>query len=217
MKSPEPNLPEHNLEASHSLFAAAEPLAAEFYHGDTLKIAKALLGKGLFVQTKNGPLLAEIVEVEAYLGSKDPASHAYRGLSKRNWPMFERGGTCYVYLSYGLNYCMNVSTQKEGVPEAVLFRAARPIEGLDAIKERRALIAKETQLLNGPGKLCQGLGIDLQQNGWTLDRTNFKLIDLGVNLKPRDIGSSPRIGITKAALNPWRFFIKSSPWLSRKG
>lgn len=131
--------------------------------------------------------------------------------------MFEGGGTCYVYLSYGLNFCMNVVTQEKGVGEAVLLRAARPMLGISRLQENRPLAKKETQLLSGPGRLCQGFEINLQQNGWTFDRPDFKIIELETRVKPHQVGTSARIGITKAASKPWRFYIKSSPWLSRKG
>jgi DNA-3-methyladenine glycosylase len=156
-------------------------------------------------------MLVELVEIEVYLGSRDPASHAYRGLTKRNWPMFESGGTCYVYLSYGLNFCMNVSTREKGCGEAILFRAAVPIFGEAALRERRGPRIAEKNLLNGPGKLCQALGIDLSYNGRKFNREDFKLVDLGRALPPRSIARSPRIGITKAADKLLRFYVKSSP------
>jgi DNA-3-methyladenine glycosylase len=208
---------EQNSPPAPERYAEAQALPRTFYHGKTLSIAKALLGKGLYVEQAGQPILAEITEVEAYLAEKDPASHAFRGLTKRNWPMFEAGGTCYVYLSYGLNFCMNVSTQEAGLAEAILFRAARPILGLDLIRSRRPRARNDYQLLSGPGRLCQGLGIDLKHNGWTFDRGDFKIVDLGQRVAPSAIGTSTRIGITKASDKPWRFFIKSSPWLSRKG
>jgi len=185
------------------------PLPPHFYLSNTTEVARALLGKGLFISApQKSPLLVEIVEVEAYLGSEDPASHAYRGMTKRNWPMFELGGMCYVYLSYGINFCMNVVTREKGVGEAVLIRAAAPILGLESIRHRA---------LSGPGKLTHALGIDLSYNGLTFDRRDFKLIDLGKNYSEKFIGESPRIGISRATVERLRFFIRSSPWLSRKG
>jgi DNA-3-methyladenine glycosylase len=207
MRSPELN----------SLPSNPIPLSTQFYHGDTLDIARNLLGKGLYRKVDGEVLLAEICEVEAYLGTADPASHTFRGLSKRNAAMFEGGGTCYVYLSYGLNYCMNVVTQEKGLGEAVLLRAAKPILGMERMKKNRPRAKTEIQLLSGPGRLCQGFEINLQQNGWTFDRPDLKIVDLKTRVKPHQIGISARIGITKAASHPWRFFIKSSPWLSRKG
>ncbi len=192
-----------------------------FYEDETLVVARRLLGKVLVVHAASATrsikdtIAVEIVEVEAYLGGADPASHAYRGVTKRNAVMFEGGGSCYVYLSYGLNYCMNVSTRGPGIGEAVLFRAARPIFGIDSIRKRRALIKTDFGLLNGPGKLTKGLGIDLTYNGFTFDRPDFKIVDLGTRVPAKLISESPRIGISKAAEKPWRFFLKDSPWVSR--
>lgn len=184
-------------------------------------VARNLLGKGLFVRSKGKTLIVELTEVEAYLGSEDPASHAFRGRTERNWPMFEGGGTCYVYLSYGMHYCMNVATGPKGTGHAVLFRAARPVEGIDAMIRNRGLqfISYEAalrQLLNGPGKLAQALGVDLSYKGKKFDRPNFKLIDLGIRVPDAEVIADSRIGISKAKEAPLRFTIRSSPWLSRK-
>lgn len=187
------------------------PLPESFYLRPTLTVARELIGKGLVV----GRSLVEVVEVEAYLGEKDPASHAYRGLTKRNWAMFESGGTCYVYLSYGINHCMNVSTGAKGVGEAVLIRAARPILGLPQIKKRRLKIRTDHQLLNGPGKITLGLGVRPSFNGRMFFEADFKFVDLKGYLVPVPVATTPRIGITKAADKPWRFVAKDSAWLSR--
>lgn len=194
----------------------AKILPAEFFLHDTAKVARALLGKGLLVRHGKTTMLARIVETEAYLGDTDPASHAFRGPTPRNRSMFETGGTCYVYLSYGINFCMNVSTKASGIGEAVLFRAAEPVLGVGAMQQRRK-VAKINQLMNGPGKLTQALGIDLGFNGLRFDRQNLQLLDLGQNLPTRAIGRSPRIGISVAKEELLRFFIKDSEWLSRKG
>ena len=191
------------------------PLPRIFFQRQTLVVAKELLGKGLFIRHGNTPLLAEIVEVEAYLGKNDPASHSYRGITKRNWPMFEEGGMCYVYLSYGINFCMNVVTGKTGVGEAVLLRAAIPRSGEELMQERRGT-EKPASWLSGPGKLTQALGIDLTHNGRWFDQDDFRLIDLGVRPKPSQIGQSPRIGISSGKDALFRFYIDGSPWLSRR-
>jgi len=221
------NLPAPNLPISDSSFDLrslnAKPLPAEFFLQETAEVAKTLLGKGLYVAHSGGPLLAQIVEVEAYLGRADPASHAYGGLSKRNWPMFDIGGTCYVYLSYGVNYCMNVVTEEKGRGEAVLLRAAAPICGISQMGKLRGIKKGELmrpaglkKLLSGPGKMTQALGIGLNYNGVKFNRGDFKLVDLQCPLSKNEIGASPRIGISKAKNRRLRFFIKSSPWLSRK-
>jgi len=197
----------------------ALPLSQKFYLSNTDVVARRLLGKVLVVTHADAsvPLVCKIVEVEAYLGDRDPASHAFRGQTKRNWPMFRKGGTCYVYLSYGLNYCMNVSTLKEGIGEAVLLRAAEPLCGLREMERRRHAGGKKLPLTNGPGRLCQALGVDLSYNGFTFDRLDLKIVDLGLDVPISRVGTSSRIGISKAADLPLRFFEKGSSWLSRKG
>ena len=167
-------------------------------------------------------LLVEVTEVEAYLSHKDPASHAFKGQTPRNWAMFEGGGTCYVYLSYGINFCMNVSAQPPGVGEAVLLRAAAPVHGTAGMLARRGMpvtaemiASPPRQLLNGPGKLCQALGIDLSYNGLDFFREDLRIVDLGKSLSQDAIGTSGRIGISKAKEETLRFFLRQSPWLSR--
>ncbi len=189
-------------------------LAPNFYLRNTVTVAKALLGKCLHLRHSDTSLLAEIVETEAYC-ENDPASHTYRGPTPRNQMMYEEGGLCYVYFTYGSHFCMNVVTGKKGKGEAVLLRALAPLEGWEVFRKNRPGVP-DSSLLNGPGKLTQALGIFREHNGWRFDRPDFQLLDLGRDYSSRQIGSSPRIGITKAKTRPWRFFIKGSPWLSRK-
>jgi DNA-3-methyladenine glycosylase len=173
-----PNLVENNL------FLRKRPLPKTFFLQNTELVAKELLGKGLLIGSGRDFIVVEITEVEAYLGKDDPASHAYRGPTKRNWPMFEKGGMCYVYFSYGMHFCMNVVTGKKSVGEAVLLRGAVPQYGLTQIQKNRGFNGILTQksflnLTNGPGKLTQALGIDLSFNGRQFDEEGFKLINLG--------------------------------------
>lgn len=198
--------PKVNSRAEHHQLP---PLPLTFYLRDTVTVAKDLLGKGLLVGRGKDLVLVEIVETEAYLGLDDPASHAFRGITRRNWPMFELGGTCYVYLSYGINYCMNVATREQGLGQAVLLRAGVPILGLDVIKRRRPAVKKEKDLLNGPGKLTIGLGVEPTFNGRRFDEEDFKIVDLGARLTPSQILTTPRIGISKAVDKPWRFLKKA--------
>ena len=200
------------------------PLPPGFFLKKAVEVAKCLLGKGLLVVQRGRPLLVELVEVEAYF-QEDPASHSFAGPTKRTWPMFEPGGTCYVYLSYGINFCMNVCTGPKGRGDAVLFRAARPLLGAETLGKNRVAasvrrskkIPNEKDLLSGPGKLTQALGIGLRHNGLTFDRDDFKLVDLGHEIPAEKIVRSPRIGITKARDELLRFSILDSGWLSRKG
>lgn len=196
----------------------SKPLPLKFYLQDTVTVATELLGKGLFVQSGKNTYLSEIVEVEAYLGKSDPASHSHRGMTERNRSMFEVGGTAYVYLIYGFYHCVNVVTESKGVGAAVLIRAAKPLWGLKQMQKNRKLSGsmQADKLLSGPGKITQALKIDRRFDGLTFDRPDFKIIDLGNVLRDSQIGSSSRIGISKAQNKLLRFFVKGSPWLSRK-
>jgi len=176
------------------------------------------LGKGILHRSKKGLLVAELVEVEAYLGGEDPASHAYRIRTPRNRVMFERGGACYVYLSYGMNLCMNVVAGPEGLGQAVLLRAARPLEGLDVMRKNRKQGPESNprNLMSGPGKLTQALGVDMKFNGSRFGEADLILFDLEKNYSDSEIAAGPRIGISKAVEFPYRFVVRDSPWLSRK-
>src|SRR5687768_12738060 len=145
-------------------------LPRSFYFHDTVTVARALLGCVLWRRLDDGTrLAARIVETEAYLGANDAASHARRGLrSERNASMYLEGGHAYVYFTYGMHWCMNVVTQEEGLAEAVLLRAAEPLLGIEAIRQRRPKARKETDLMNGPGKLCMALEIDRRFDGESL-------------------------------------------------
>lgn len=175
-------------------------------------MARRLLGKVLVVRAEDGAAAGEIVEVEAYLGEADPASHAYRGLRPRNRSMFASGGTCYVYLSYGVNHCMNVVTGPAGIGQAVLLRALTPVVGVARMEERRG---GAKGIANGPGKLTQALGIGLEFDGRDFFGDDLKIVDPGRRLPRGAIATSPRIGISKAADLPLRFYLWSSPDISR--
>ncbi len=163
------------------------------------EVAPRLLG-WLLVSGVGPRTVVKITEVEAY-AADDPASHSFRGVTSRNGSMFGRAGTLYVYRSYGIHWCANVTTGPEGEGSAVLIRAGEPLEGADVMATRRGRV---THLADGPGKLCQALAVD-----GTLDGTD--LLDPGspVHLvqgsPPRSVKESPRVGITKAVDTPWRF------------
>ncbi len=191
-----------------------------FYKKDLLTVANKLLGKVL-VKNYGGKIYSgRIVEVEAYDGSTDRAAHTYVGKTKRNEVMFKEGGYLYVYLSYGVHYCCNVVTGTEDTGTAILIRAVEPLEGVNGMKRNRfgnkKLIGKDLyQLTNGPGKLCKSFGINKNHSGVDLTGNTIYLEDSRLN-KNEEIGVSKRIGITKSAHLPWRFFIKNNPYLSRK-
>jgi DNA-3-methyladenine glycosylase len=149
----------------------------------------------------DGQVRVRISEVEAYKGSDDPASHAFRGRTRRNGSMFERPGTLYVYRSYGIHWCANVAAGPEGVGWGILFRGGEVIDGLGVARARRG---REDELANGPGKLAQALGIDHSHNGsYLLDVSSPLRLEPG---SPPDlVMATPRVGISQARDRPWRF------------
>jgi DNA-3-methyladenine glycosylase len=194
-------------------------LPRAFYLEDTVTVARALLGCVLYRQLENGPrLAARIVETEAYLGANDMASHARRGLrSERNRSMYLEGGHAYVYFTYGMHWCMNVVTQESDVAEAVLLRAAEPIEGVDVMRESRPKARKDHELMNGPGKLCMALGIDKSFDGESLRGDRLWLARGTAAITEDEIVVSPRIGIDNsgdAAAWPLRFFLRGNRHVS---
>jgi DNA-3-methyladenine glycosylase len=183
-------------------------LPRSFYRRDPRVVAPELLNKLLVAGARAG----RIVEVEAYCGSEDPGSHAYRGLTPRNAVMFGPPGRLYVYRSYGVHWCANAVCAPDGVGEAVLIRALAPVSGADEIREARSRgqihPLAERDLCRGPGRLCQALGISIEHNGADLvagDR-GVRILDDGM-APPDEPGVSVRIGLTKGAEHPWRFFV----------
>lgn len=190
-------------------------LPRSFYIDDTVTIARALLGCVLHRRLDDGTLLAaRIVETEAYLGANDMASHARRGLrSERNASMYLEGGHAYVYFTYGMHFCLNVVTQESDVAEAVLLRAAEPLRGIDAMRERRPKAKKDHELMNGPGKICMALGIDRKLDGESLRGDTLWIASRDIEVGDDDIAVSPRIGIDnsgESAAWPLRFFLRGN-------
>jgi DNA-3-methyladenine glycosylase len=169
---------------------------------DAVSAARALIGWTLLVDGVGGP----IVEAEAYRGALDPAAHSYRGPTARNRAMFGPPGTLYVYRSYGLHWCLNVVCSPEGVAEAVLVRALEPRAGVERMAARRGL-RDPLRLCRGPGNVGQALGIGPGLNG--------RPAELLPPERPRRVRATTRIGITKAAHQPWRFLDPESPFVSR--
>ena len=208
------------LSSNRSCIDYAHPmkkLERSFYERETLDIARDLLGKYMIHDTSDGRTSGKIVEVEAYVGSKDAASHAYRDkYTNRTKVMFGPGGHAYVYLIYGIYYCMNVVTNKENYPEAVLIRAIEPIDGIDLMKKRRGT-DNLLNLCSGPGKLCAAMEISKVQNGIDLCGETLYLLS-GETISPECIVTTPRINIdyAKEARNyPWRFIILDNPFVSK--
>ncbi len=172
------------------------PLPKSFYRGEPVAIARALLGCVLQRRVDGDLLTARIVETEAYLGANDPASHARRGLrSQRNESMYLPGGHAYVYFTYGMHYCLNVVTGEADVAEAVLLRAAQPLEGIERIRRNRPKTRREFDLLSGPGRLCMGLEIDRALDGVSFASEELSIAARDTDLAEDDIAVSPRVGV----------------------
>lgn len=197
-------------------------VSRSFYLRPTLTVARELLGKHVVRLHKGRMLIGKIVETEAYRGKLDPASHTYRGKTKRNEVMFWEGGHLYVYFTYGMHFCANVVTGIEGTGEAVLIRAIEPLEGIDVMMRNRFGVRLRTStshrslinLTNGPAKLCEALEIGREENGTDLLGDEICLLDRP-KLHSSQVFRSPRIGIRSGREKKWRFFIKGNAWVSR--
>ncbi|MDL2363118.1 MAG: DNA-3-methyladenine glycosylase [Patescibacteria group bacterium] len=177
-----------------------------------VEAAPLLLGAIITRQLAGNTVTARIVEVEAY-DQLDPASHSFKGETKRTLAMFGPAGHMYVYFTYGMHYCCNVVVGAEGQGSAVLIRAVEPLSGLGFLRERRPGIVGDIQLTNGPGKLCQALSITLAENGHDLSMPPLK-IELQQLQKNETIIQTTRIGISKAKDKKSRFYIKANPYVS---
>jgi DNA-3-methyladenine glycosylase len=185
-------------------------LPREFYARATADVARDLLGKVLV----NGKTSGIIVETEAYLGGEDLASHSAAGITERTRVIFGPPGHAYVYLSYGMHECLNIVAEPDGQPGCVLIRALEPVSGLDIMRARRRAAKNVRDLTSGPGKLTRALGITRADYG--LDLTHGRLtVQEPDRVAPIEIQITPRIGITKCADLPLRFFVKGSPFVSR--
>jgi DNA-3-methyladenine glycosylase len=188
------------------------------FEGDPVTVAPWLLTKMLV----HGDRAGRIVEVEAYRGTSDPASHAYRGLTPRTSVMFGPPGHLYVYFTYGMHWCANVVCGPEGEAAAVLIRALEPEQGLDEMRVDRPAARRDRDLCSGPAKLCQALGINGADNGCDLltarlgsaGRGDVQLVDDG-SPPPKRPGCGTRIGIRVATEKRWRFWVPGQASLSR--
>lgn len=174
---------------------------AEMLGGPPEDAAPLLLGCHLVSMVGDETVRVRISEVEAYKGPDDPASHAYRGRTARNDSMFQRPGTLYVYRSYGVHHCANTATGPPGTGWGILIRGGEVVEGEGAVRRRRG---RSTALADGPGKLCQALGIEMTHNGLYL-LSPGSVIRLEPGPPPPVVIATPRIGISKARERPWRF------------
>ena len=199
-----PSLPARRGGAVATGGRAGSRLPRAFYDRDTIAVARELLGKLLVHRAGGVTRVGRIVEVEAYLGPHDLAAHSARGLTPRTRVMFGPPGHAYVYLIYGMYYCMNVVTQAEGRASAVLLRALEPVQN----------VGGRTQ---GPGLLCRAMGIDKHLNGHDLTSRDFYIADDGA--APASIVKRPRIGVDYAghwAKRLLRFYLRGNPYVSRR-
>ena len=192
---------------------AGRRLPRAFYRRDPREVAPELLNK---VLVAGDGRRARIVETEAYCGPLDAAAHTYRGQTARNAVMFGAPGLLYVYFTYGMHYCCNAVCGEEGEGVAVLLRAAEPLAGLALMREARPKAKRDRDLCSGPARLCQAFGIARAQDGVDLVTGvgGFGIVDDGV-APPDDPVVTTRIGIRHAAEEPWRWYVRGNPNVSR--
>lgn len=193
-------------------------LERDFFARDTLVVARELLGQRLVRLLEGKRLSGYIVEVEAYIGEEDQASHAHPGRTARNATMYGPAGHAYVYLIYGMHHCLNIVTDREGYPAAILIRALEPIEGIEEMWARRGN-RPLTQLTSGPARLCQALAIDRRLDGADMCAPEAQLfVERGIHVPDESVATSPRVGVRgdEVALTvPWRFYIHGNSYVSR--
>jgi DNA-3-methyladenine glycosylase len=200
-------------------------LARDFYDRYVIEVARALLGKTLLRRTADGLTAGRIVETEAYLAADDPACHAFRGLTRRNASMFGPPGHAYVYAIHS-RWCLNIVTEAEGVPSAVLVRAIEPMAGLELMRARRTARAArladngrsralpDRDLARGPGRLCEALAIDRRLDGWDLVLGRELWLE-NAGVSPAEAVVATRIGVSSGHELPLRFYEARNPFVSR--
>ncbi|MBZ5572678.1 MAG: DNA-3-methyladenine glycosylase [Acidobacteriia bacterium] len=195
------------------------PLPREFYDRDPRRVSRELLGKVLVRRRGKKFLAARIVEVEAYLGTNDPAAHSFAGRTARNAVLFGPPGYAYVYFIYGNHYCLNVSCLPDGIPGGILFRALEPLTGIEEMSRARGVTVRGPRdlrmLTSGPGRLAEAFGITRERDNGkdlTCGDSNLFIADDGFRV-PRVL-TTPRIGITKAAQRPLRYVVAGNGFVS---
>jgi len=194
-------------------------LPLQFYERmDVVLIAKELIGKIIVTKFNGVTTSGRIVETEAYIGIKDKASHSFGGKrTARNEHMYEKAGTAYVYICYGMHHLFNVVTNKKEIPDAVLIRAIEPVEGIDLMLNRTGKKTLDYTLTKGPGNLAKALGITKRNSGINLLKNEIYIGADELIINNRSIGVSRRIGVEssgEAALKPYRFYIKGNRYVS---
>ena len=196
-------------------------ISREFFARPSVEVAPDLLGRVLEHETPAGLVAVELTEVEAYAGRSDPASHAYRGKTRRNAVMFGPPGHAYVYFTYGMHFCVNmVCLGEEGSASAVLLRAGAIIAGEDLARARRARgpgVVASRDLARGPARLCQALAIDRSLDGADVCVAQSPLrvrAGAGNPARSAKILTGPRVGVSSAAEIPWRYWYEGDPTVS---
>jgi len=190
------------------------PVRRTLLAAPVLEVAPKLLGMVLRRTTPEGVVAVRLTEVEAYDGPNDPGSHAYRGQTPRNAVMFGPPGHLYVYFTYGMHFCMNISAGPDGQPSAILLRAGEITEGLELARARRGEAVRDRDLARGPARMCVALGIDREANGVDLlDRGSAVQLLPGAGFDGEP-ATGPRVGLREAAEWDWRFWIPGDPTVS---
>lgn len=203
---------------------SAEKLSRSFYDRPTLDVARDLIGKVLVHVRRGVRTSGVIVEVEAYIGESDPACHAAPGPTRRNEPLYGAPGHAYVYLNYGIHCLVNVVTEAQGSPAAVLVRALTPLDGIDVMRRRRARAMKgrrrlsaaaltDDELCRGPGNVTMAMGITLADNRVDLWGDRLFIENRGIRLRPVVWG--PRVGIRVGVERPWRAYVRDCAAVSK--
>lgn len=190
-------------------------LARDELADDVLTAAVRLLGCVLEADTPDGTVAVRLVEVEAYRGADDPASHSYRGRTARNAVMFGPPGHLYVYFIYGMHFCVNISCQPDGEAAAVLLRAGEVVSDLEVARARRPTARRDADLARGPARLASLLGLRREHNGLdVLDPASAVRLRAGEPVDPTAVRTGPRVGVVAAHDRPWRFWLDGSPAVS---
>ena len=190
-----------------------KPLTRDFYGRDPVTVARELIGQHLVRRSSRGLCSGVIVETEAYLAADDPASHSFRGMTRKNATMFGRAGLLYVYPIHG-RHCLNAVTESRHIASAVLIRAVMPLRGIELMRQRRT--CPPIDLARGPARLCEAFAVDRRLDGWDLTRGTRVWIEPPDEAAVGDsrIVVTPRIGVTSGHGLELRFFLKDSPFVS---
>lgn len=196
------------------MLAQWKPIPRSFYRRPTLDVARDLVGTVLVRRLRGRDIAGRVVEVEAYIGEDDPACHAFHGRTARTDVMYGPPGHAYVYFTYGMHFMLNVVTEREGFPAAVLFRALQPLLGLSSMRERRRG-APDSLLTNGPARLCAALGVDLRLNRCDLTRGPLFLAEAQGPPPRESIVWTARVGIRDGLDRIWRCYERGNAFVSK--